>query len=415
MEKRRPKKKFDKNAKPRHKKSGDFKGKRNGKPKRRNGGRSGRGGRKPSQLDPTMLIKKASKVKVKKYQTNRTFNEYPISAELLERLTQKGFSEPTEIQDKSIEALLDGHDLLGIAQTGTGKTGAFLIPIIEHLLYHYSKDFALVVVPTRELALQVQEEFKSMTKGLKLFSSVFIGGTKIHKDIQALRRPSHLVIGTPGRILDLVQRKALDLRGFNTLVLDEYDRMLDMGFSKDVLRIVHLMQNRTQTMLFSATLDKKQQSIIDDLLDDPVSVKVSSGDTSADQVDQDIIRLEEGMDKFQYLLDLLRSDEYDKVIVFDETKHRVNRLCGKLNKAGIRADQIQGNKSQTQRQKALRAFKQGRVDVLVATDVAARGIDVDDVALVINYQMPMTYDAYIHRIGRTGRAGKVGKALTFVS
>jgi len=224
-----------------------------------------------------------------------------------------------------------------------------------------------------------------------------------------------VVIGTPGRLLDLKNRRALDLSKFKTLVLDEFDRMLDMGFIHDMKRIIAGMHMRKQTMLFSATLDKSQQSMIDNILRNHVTVKVSSGDRPVDTIDQDIIRLKPGEDKFGVLHEMLSQDDFKKVLLFEETKHKVSRLCVKLVKAGIPADQIHGNKSQNARQNALKAFKQGRVRVLVATDVASRGLDISDVSHVINYQVPQTHDSYIHRIGRTGRAGKVGKAFTFVA
>jgi ATP-dependent RNA helicase RhlE len=305
--------------------------------------------------------------------------------------------------------------LLGIAQTGTGKTGAFLIPIIEQLIKQRNNSYALIVVPTRELANQVDQEFKSMTSGLGLYSACYIGGTNINRDLQSLRRSSHVVIGTPGRLLDLSNRKALDFGQFNTLVLDEFDRMLDMGFVHDVKRIIAGMRQRNHTMLFSATLDKSQQSMIDTVLTDPVSVKISSGDRPGDRIEQDVIRLNKGEDKFMVLKEMLLQDDFQKVLLFEETKHRVKRLSIKLDKAGIPSGQIHGDKSQNARQKALKAFKQGEVRVLVATDVAARGLDISDVSHVINYQIPQSHDSYIHRIGRTGRAGKAGKALTFVA
>lgn len=381
----------------------------NGRPSRQGGGF------KPSTLDPNLLIKKATSAEVLDYVSDRLFDELPIHDRLKQAIKQKGFERPTEIQDKTLEALLDGRDLLGIAQTGTGKTGAFLIPIIEELIKQPQKPYALVMVPTRELATQVEDEFRSMTKGLNLFSVCLIGGTNINRDMQNLRRPSHIVIGTPGRILDLVNRKSLDLRMFNTLVLDEFDRMLDMGFVHDVKKIIAGMQQRKHTLLFSATLDKTQQTMIGSILKDPVTVKVSSGETTGDHIDQEIIKLKSGEDKFQVLCSMISNDDFQKVLVFEETKHRVSKLCDQLNKAGFSSDQIHGNKSQNARQSALNAFKQGRVKILVATDVAARGIDVSDVTHVINYQVPMTFDSYIHRIGRTGRAGKAGKAFTFVA
>ncbi len=379
------------------------------------GRNNSRPGLKPSSLDPTRLVKNAVQDTATEYRSDRLIGQLPISAKLRQNLEKKGFERPTEIQDRTLEALLQGRDILGIAQTGTGKTGAFLVPIIEELLHRPVNPFALVVVPTRELATQVEEEFKSMSKGLGLYSACFIGGTNINRDLQSLRRHSHVVIGTPGRLLDLVNRRALDLGRFKTLVLDEFDRMLDMGFIRDVNRILDGMHQRRHTMLFSATLDQTQQSLIRDILHNPVTVKVSTADGTGDLIDQDIIRLKSGEDKFKVLQELLSREDFKKVLLFEETKHRVSKLCVKLNKAGIAADQIHGNKSQNARQSALNAFKQGRIRVLVATDVASRGLDISDVSHVINYQVPQTHDSYIHRIGRTGRAGKTGKALTFVA
>jgi ATP-dependent RNA helicase RhlE len=371
--------------------------------------------KKASTLDPSLLVKEADQALVENvFRSDRLIKDMPLSVKLKEALARKGYERPTEIQDRTLETLLQGRDLLGIAQTGTGKTGAFLVPIIEQLLHKRVNPHALVVVPTRELALQVEEEFKSMSKGLGLYSACFIGGTNINRDLQTLRRSSHVVIATPGRLLDLADRKAIHLNKFNTLVLDEFDRMLDMGFIRDVKRILEAMKDRTHTMLFSATLDKSQQAMIDRILKDHVSVKVSSGKSTGEGINQEVIRLEPGQDKFKVLHHMLSQEEFKKVLLFEETKHRVSRLCMKLNKAGIRSEQIHGNKSQNARQNALNAFKIGRVQVLVATDVASRGLDVSDVSHVINYQVPQTHDSYIHRIGRTGRAGKVGKAFTFV-
>jgi ATP-dependent RNA helicase RhlE len=372
--------------------------------------------KKASTLDPALLVKEADHSVVEKvFRSDRMVSELPIDIKLRQALAAKGYEKPTEIQDRTLETLLKGKDILGIAQTGTGKTGAFLIPIIEQLLHKRINPYALVVVPTRELALQVEEEFKSMSKGLGLNSACFIGGTNINKDLQTARRNNHVVIATPGRLLDLTDRRAIDLGKFQTLVLDEFDRMLDMGFIRDVNRILDGMKQRNHTMLFSATLDKSQQSMINNILKDHVTVKVSTGSRGGDAIDQEVIKVKPGEDKFRILEEMLSHDEFTKVLLFEETKHRVSRLCVKLNNAGVRADQIHGNKSQNARQNALKAFKQGRVQVLVATDVASRGIDVSDVSHVINYQVPQTHDSYIHRIGRTGRAGKMGKAYTFVA
>ena len=373
-----------------------------------------RGGRKKSTLNPSLLVRKASGTSAKEYVSDRLYSQMPISPNLQECLYQKGFKRPTEIQDKTLEALLEGRDMLGIAQTGTGKTGAFLIPIIEALLMNKQKSHALVVVPTRELANQVDDEFRSMTKGLGLQSSVFIGGTNINRDMQNLRKANNIIIGTPGRLLDLNQRKSLDFRRFEVLVLDEFDRMLDMGFVHDVKRIIASMTSRKQTMLFSATLDKTQEQLISGILNNPVTIKVSQGNTTGENIDQDIVKIANGDDKFNILLNMISEESFEKVLLFEETKHKANRICKKLNSSGVSSDQIHGNKSQNARQKALNSFKKGNIKVLVATDVAARGIDVSDVTHVINYQVPQTFDSYIHRIGRTGRAGKTGKAFTFV-
>ena len=373
-------------------------------------------GRKASTLDHSLLVKEAITAEaVRIFRSDRLVSELPIDTRLKQSLAKKGYDRPTEIQDRTLEALLMGRDLLGVAQTGTGKTGAFLIPIINKLLLKRTNPYALVVVPTRELALQVEEEFRSMTRELGLYSACFIGGTSINRDLQNLQRSSHVVIATPGRLLDLTDRRAIDLGKFETLVLDEFDRMLDMGFIGDVNRILEGMKQRKHTMLFSATLDRSQQSMINSILKDPVTIKISTANSSADGIEQEVIRIKPGEDKFRVLQEMLTRSEFRKVLLFEETKHRVSRLCQKLNNAGIKADQIHGNKSQNARQNALKAFKQGRIQVLVATDVASRGLDVSDISHVINYQVPQTHDSYIHRIGRTGRAGKVGKAYTFVS
>ncbi len=373
------------------------------------------GKKKASTLDPRRLVKKAVPVEETVFVPTHTYEEMPLHSKLKNTLKQKGYTHPTAIQEKAIQHIIDGKDLLGIANTGTGKTGAFLIPIIHRLLENNAQFQSLVVVPTRELALQIEDEFKSMTKGLQLFSSCFIGGTNLGKDLAQLKRKNHIVIGTPGRLIDLMSRRALRLESFSVLVLDEFDRMLDMGFVNDVKQIIRAMVNRKQTLLFSATLDNTQKSIIDELLHQPVEVKVSTGATTSDHIEQDIIHVPEGEDKFKKLLDLISQDEFEKVLIFAETKRLVDRISHKLTSAGVKASLIHGNKSQNTRQRALDQFKRGNIQVLVATDVAARGIDVSDVTHVINYQIPQNFESYVHRIGRTGRAGKGGKAFTFVN
>lgn len=378
------------------------------------GGRK-RGGRVSQLNDFSLLVKKASNIEETKYVADRSFAQMPLQPQLLQNLQEKGYEMPSQIQNETLEDLLEGNDLIGIASTGTGKTAAFLIPIVERLMIDPLEMAALVIVPTRELAQQVEQEFRSLTKGTRLYSSSFIGGTSVSADFTKARRRNHIIIGTPGRLKDMIDKRALNFNNTPVLVLDEFDRMLDMGFVNDIREIVGGMAQRAQTMLFSATVEKGQEGVINELMEDPITVQVTSGTTSTDRVEQDIIQVPEGEDKFEILQQLIHAEEDKKVLVFTETKRWADKVSTKLNKAGIRADQIHGDKKQNYRLTALRKFKRGDVKVLVATDVAARGIDVQDISLVVNYELPLTYDSYIHRIGRTGRAGKSGKAYTFVN
>lgn len=370
--------------------------------------------KKVSKLDPNLLVKKAQPSGQEGFQSKTPFSGLPINTQVLKNIEAKGYENMTYIQEKSINALLDGRDMLGISNTGSGKTAAFLIPIIEHAL-NDSNFEALIVTPTRELALQIEAEFKTLTLGLSLRSATFIGGTNINSDVNTLSRKLNVIVGTPGRLLDLANRRLLKFQTIQTLVLDEFDRMLDMGFINDVKKIINGMTRRKQTMLFSATLEPSQKSLIDGLLDTPIQVKVNSGGSTSENVDQDIIRVPEGKDKFMLLAGLFDSKTLEKVIIFTETKRLADRLSKKLNGNGIKSGLIHGNKSQNNRNRTIEEFKNGDTRVLVATDVAARGIDVSDVTHVINYQLPMSMDSYIHRIGRTGRAGKTGSAITFVN
>jgi len=369
-----------------------------------------------STIDPRSLVKKATKSVETESVSNESFRQFQLNAELLRNIEKKGYTSPTEIQSRSFKALFEGRDMIGVANTGTGKTGAFLIPLIERLTQNPRQPFTtLVVVPTRELALQVESEFKSLTHGMKLFISCFIGGTSMGKDLSKARRGSHVVVGTPGRLLDLANRGAIKFQDMSVLVLDEFDRMLDMGFVNDIKKMVSRMKRREQTLLFSATIDPKQRSLINTLVQNPFEIKVSKGTTATNTVDQDIIELGPTEDKFGKLLNLINNDSFEKVILFAETKRLVDRLSKKLSKSGVASGMIHGDKSQNYRNRAIEEFKRGRTRVLVATDVAARGIDIQNVTHVINYQLPMTMDSYIHRIGRTGRAGNKGMAYTFVN
>lgn len=370
--------------------------------------------RQKSNIKPEWLVKKASNVQAEEYVSKLDFSELNLHSMLNKNILSKGYNNPTEIQEKCIPLLKLGKNLIGIAATGTGKTGAFLIPIIQQMIENKNVT-GLVVVPTRELAQQVETEFNSLVNGTILNCACFIGGTSINKDIAIARRKIRMIIGTPGRLNDLLNRKVLQLDNTSTLVIDEFDRMLDMGFIRDIQKIISVMRSRKQTMLFSATEDNSQEKIIKQIVQKPVRVNVTSGRKSSDNVNQNIIRVGENENKYKVLLKLVSDSSFDKVILFAETKRTVNKLNKQLNQSGIKADVIHGNKSQNYRSKVIDSFKKGEVKVLVATDVAARGIDVKGITHVVNYELPQTMDTYIHRIGRTGRAGATGTAYTFVN
>ncbi|MEM7108530.1 MAG: DEAD/DEAH box helicase [Bacteroidota bacterium] len=384
-------------------------------PRRRNSRGKNKRSRKelPLEVMKSLSIQPEETVKQEKYAVHTSFNDLGLHAPLKAILKQKGYNQPTEIQDRSFDFISKGSDFLGVAQTGTGKTAAFLIPLINRMIQENFK--VLIVVPTRELAEQINTEFRSLSRGFNLFSTCLIGGTNVKRNLDNLRKKNDFIIGTPGRITDMSQRKALKLHEFEVLVLDEFDRLLDMGFSKDIDALVAGMVNKKQTLLFSATLEKEQKKKIDALLNDPEVVKVHSGANTAANVEQKFITVGLHQEKFDVLNQMLLKSDFDKVLVFAETKRAVNRLCKSLKQNNISADEIHGDKTQSYRQQALRRFKGGKVRVLVATDVAARGLDITNVTHVINYQIPQTVDSYIHRIGRTGRAGKKGKAFTFVN
>jgi superfamily II DNA/RNA helicase len=344
------------------------------------------------------------------YVPDNKFADFVIDQRLKQNIITKGYVTPTLIQDKTIPHILAGKDVVGIANTGTGKTGAFLVPLIQKVILN-KMEKVLVVVPTRELAVQINQELRSFVPNLGIFSACCVGGASIGAQIAELRRSNNFVIGTPGRLKDLVNRRCLDLSKFNTIVLDEADRMLDMGFIADMKFIMAKMPAKRHTLFFSATMSKEIEVLIKQFLHEPVVVSVKTGDTSKN-VDQDIVRVTG--DKLVALEGLLKQSEFYKVLIFGKTKHGVEKLSKKLIEKGFKAESIHGNKPHSKRQRALSAFKDNSVAILVATDVAARGLDIPNVSHVINYDVPATYDDYVHRIGRTGRGGKKGKALTFV-
>lgn len=364
-------------------------------------------------IDPSRFINKnvAPDVAVV-YEPKHRFADFDIHESLKSNILKRGYETPTPIQDRSIPHTLTGKDMVGIASTGTGKTAAFLIPLI-HKVLNDRTERVLIVCPTRELAIQIEEEFWSFADQLRIGAVSCVGGAPIYRQLNILRRDPHFVIGTPGRIIDLIKRGAIDLGRFNTVVLDEADRMLDMGFIDDIKDMLALMPDKRHTLFFSATLSREIEALIGKFLTDPVHISVSTGDTSKN-VEQDIVRVERGTDKMDVLHGLLSQPEFTKVLVFGKTKQGVEDIAQRLARRGHKAESIHGDKNQRSRQHALNLFKEERVKILVATDVAARGIDVPDVTHVINYDVPMTYADYVHRIGRTGRAGKRGKALTFI-
>jgi superfamily II DNA/RNA helicase len=324
----------------------------------------------------------------------------------------KGYTEPTPIQDRAIPHVLRGIDVVGIANTGTGKTAAFLLPLLHKILTQKGER-ALIMVPTRELATQIADELRGFSKGMPILGAVCVGGAAIGPQITAVRRHPHFIIGTPGRLKDLLERKVLTLGDVRTAVLDEADRMLDMGFIHDMRKILVLLPTPRQTLFFSATLSPEIEKLIGEFLREPVRISVKTRET-ASSIDQDVVRVPPGSNKFDVLRDLLSQPDFNKVLIFGRTKHGVEKLAKMLVQTGFRAESIHGNKAQGNRQRALDLFKRDHVQVLVATDVAARGLDINGVSHVINYDLPASHDDYVHRIGRTGRAGKKGKALTFI-
>lgn len=339
-------------------------------------------------------------------------NDLPISEKLKAAITARGYVNPTPIQEKAIPAIIEGRDVIGIANTGTGKTAAFLIPIIEKIIQDHSHK-TLIITPTRELALQIRDELHSFSRNMPINSAVCIGQSSMRQQIGDLRRCPNVVIGTPGRLEDLARQRYLDFHTFNTIILDEVDQMLDMGFVHEIKEIVACLPPERQSLFFSATITPNIQSIIQSFTKDAVMVSVKTQETTS-HIHQEVVKYQSESHKVEVLTDLLGKEELKKVLIFGQTKHGVEKLSQDLFDKGFKAISIHGNKSQSQRQQAIRLFKEDRVNVLVATDVAARGIDIANVSHVINFDPPENYESYIHRIGRTGRADKKGTALTFI-
>ena len=345
---------------------------------------------------------------------NVKFNEFNLSAELLAEIEKAGFVEASPIQEQTIPLALEGKDVIGQAQTGTGKTAAFGLPTLEKIRTEEATIQALVIAPTRELAVQSQEELFRFgrSKGVKV-RSVY-GGSSIEKQIKALKSGAHIVVGTPGRLLDLIKRKALKLQDIETLILDEADEMLNMGFLEDIEAIISRVPENRQTLLFSATMPDAIKRIGVQFMKDPEHVKIAAKELTTELVDQYYIRVKE-QEKFDTMTRLMDVEQPELAIVFGRTKRRVDELTRGLKIRGFRAEGIHGDLDQNKRLRVLRDFKNGNLDVLVATDVAARGLDISGVTHVYNYDIPQDPESYVHRIGRTGRAGKSGQSITFVA
>ena len=348
-----------------------------------------------------------------------TFDSFGLRAELLDAVKASGYTTPTAIQQRAIPAITQGNDLLAAAQTGTGKTAAFTLPLLHRLAAQRPAGKGrpvrlLVVAPTRELAAQIHESVKNYGRDLPLKSAVVFGGVGMQPQIDRLRRGVDVLIATPGRLLDHLERGHVRLDRLETVVLDEADRMLDMGFIHDIRRLLKQLPRERQTLLFSATFSSEIRRLASGMLQDPVEIDVAPRNSAAETVAQKVYRLDKAK-KRQQLSQLIHEGDWQQVLVFTRTKHGANNLSRQLDKDGLSAAAIHGNKSQSARTRALDGFKQGQVRVLVATDIAARGLDIDQLPHVVNYDLPQVAEDYVHRIGRTGRAGNVGEAISLVA
>lgn len=371
-----------------------------------------RGFRKDYIDEKLFINKEVGVTETDHYKPTHKFTDFGIAEMLSANLTAKGLINPSPIQDQSIPVALLGKDVIGIASTGTGKTAAFLIPLINKLVADKNHKI-MVLTPTRELAQQVEAEFMAFTRGMKLFSVSCVGGAPIMRQIKELELGVHAVIGTPGRVKDLIERGKIRMEFFDSIVLDEADRMLDMGFIDDMRSILGTMPKTKQGLFFSATFSGEIKKLCSDFLRDPVTVSVKSRDT-ASSVMQDVVRVNGDAEKIEALHEILIKPEYSKVLIFREMKRHVDGLAAELEKRGFKALALHGDMHNRERERAVKALATGKVQVVIATDVAARGLDISDISLVINYDIPNNYETYIHRIGRTGRATKLGHALTFV-
>ena len=363
-------------------------------------------------INPSRYVKAANPAQTADYTAQNAFADFAIHPLLKNNIAGKGYKMPSEIQDKTIALGLSGRDVVGVANTGTGKTAAFAIPILNKLMHR--RDLrAIIIAPTRELALQIEEQCKLLAQNSGLTGALVIGGMPMGRQVSALKNGANIIIGTPGRLKDHVKQGSLNLGDCHMVVLDEVDRMLDMGFINDVRFLLDLLPDGRQSFFFTATLGPEVSTLIQTFAKDPVTVNVKAGETS-DNVHQDVIAYENKPQRLDLLHDVLLRSDVKKTLIFCEMKYGTERLAKELVARGFSADALHGGKSQGRRGRALDSFRDSSVNILVATDVAARGIDVIDITHVINFDEPHSYNDYIHRIGRAGRAGKIGHALTFV-
>ena len=378
----------------------------------RSGSRPGRKGREVKKFDPSMFIKQVEELTAEAaYIPKNTFSDFLIDEQIKNNIIIRGYKTPTKVQDEVIPLVLEGKDVVASANTGTGKTASFLIPLVSNVLTKKTNR-VLIIAPTRELAEQIHTELNIFKEKTNLSSALCIGGANIEFQIRKLRKHPAFVIGTPGRLIDLEKRKLLNFGNFDSIVLDEVDTMLDMGFIQDVKHIVALLPKKRHSLFFSATIPKKVRDLMDSFSTNPITISVQTRE-SAENVNQDVIKVNKN-EKIDVLHDLLIKPNFKKVIIFSKTKRDTDKLSKILHERGFKTSVIHGDKTQSARRKALDLFKNDKVKILLATDVVARGIDIDDVTHVINYDLPQTYEDYIHRIGRTGRANKIGNAITFV-
>lgn len=395
--------------------------------KPRSGGYSSRPGSRPGSnfprnngrkkfgehIDVSKFVQKSSGVAERaEEKIINSFADFGFCDAINANLKKRNFVAPTQIQDLTISQGMAGRDIIGLADTGTGKTAAFLLPLIEKV-YKDRSQKVLIVAPTRELATQIENEFRQFSWDMKIFSALCVGGAPIFKQIGNLRRDPNFVIGTPGRLADLSNRCQIDYTTFNNIVLDEVDRMLDMGFIDEITTILKALPETKQSFFFSATMSTKIKHIVEAFAVNPISVSTKTGHGSSN-VDADVVRVHNYADKFNQLTELLKKEEVEKTLIFIETKREVEKMATELSREGFKVDSLHGDKKQSQRTRALNQFRDSTIDILVATDVAARGLDVKNISHVINYTVPQTYDDFIHRIGRTGRGTSRGYAYTFV-